>query len=144
MSADADSALRPSFDLDAPGRPFDEPWQAEAFALAVALNEAGHLAWSDWAKVFSAELAERQAGQASTALLRNDPASNAVYWRAWVAALETIVRDRGFAAPLQLGAHREAVRAYRRVGAGAGLFRNETAIGEPIDAPRDNQGRCAK
>ncbi|MGH1360130.1 MAG: nitrile hydratase accessory protein [Burkholderiaceae bacterium] len=110
-------------------RPFDEPWQAEAFALTVALNEAGHLEWSDWARVFSARLAEQAANQApaspgsSSQPLPNDAASNAAYWRAWVQSLEQVVRDKGFAGPLQLGAHREAVRAYRRVSAGTAMFR---------------------
>lgn len=106
-------------------RPFDEPWQAEAFALTVALNEAGHLDWPEWARVFSATLAAQAADQPDpqSAPLPDDPVSNAAYWRAWLSSLESIVRDKGFAGPLQLGAHREAVRAYRRVSAAGAMFR---------------------
>lgn len=108
-------------------RPFDEPWQAEAFALTVALNEAGHLSWTEWAETFSATLA-LTANQPADLLdepLPVDAASNAAYWRSWVAALESIVRSKGFAGPLQIGAHREAVRAYRRVASQTAMFRAE-------------------
>ncbi len=106
-------------------RPFDEPWQAEAFALTVALNEAGHLDWPEWAAVFSATLAEQAAGHpvSLSGPLPDDAVSNAAYWRAWVTSLERLVRDKGIAGPLQMGAHREAVRAYRRVTAAGAMFR---------------------
>ena len=35
---------------------FDAPWHARVFALTVALNEAGHFAWSDWAAAFGAKI----------------------------------------------------------------------------------------
>ena len=36
---------------------FAEPWQAQAFALAVALNERGVFTWSEWWGTLSRELA---------------------------------------------------------------------------------------
>ena len=27
---------------------FNEPWQAQAFAMAVTLHEAGYFSWSEW------------------------------------------------------------------------------------------------
>lgn len=42
-------------DAPAPSR-FDEPWQADLFALTVALSEAGHFSWADWTRAFGATL----------------------------------------------------------------------------------------
>lgn len=41
---------------DSGGRVFSEPWQAQAFALAVRLSEAGYFSWKEWSEVFGAEL----------------------------------------------------------------------------------------
>ena len=38
------------------GPVFNEPWEAEAFALAVHLSEAGHFTWPEWVEVFSQEI----------------------------------------------------------------------------------------
>ncbi|MEM6465057.1 MAG: nitrile hydratase accessory protein [Pseudomonadota bacterium] len=37
-----------------PDQPFEAPWQASAFALAVHLSEQGHFTWSDWSTAFGA------------------------------------------------------------------------------------------
>ena len=37
------------------GPVFSEPWQAEAFALAVSLNERGIFTWSEWAQILGDE-----------------------------------------------------------------------------------------
>lgn len=116
---------------------FDAPWQAEAFALAVALNEAGLLDWSEWAEVFSAELAagEVPVGQgvsadAARALplpSEGDAETQAAYYRAWLAALERISRSRGWIGPLQLAARRETLRAHLRVAEQGALFSGDGA-----------------
>jgi nitrile hydratase accessory protein len=41
---------------------FDEPWQAQAYALAQVLIETGRISSSQWAKAFAAGLREA-AGQ---------------------------------------------------------------------------------
>ena len=46
----------PGVPRDADGPVFAEPWQARAFALALALHEAGLFSWNEWA----AALAEGQ------------------------------------------------------------------------------------
>lgn len=56
-----------------PDAPFAEPWQAQAFALTVALHDAGRISWSDWTQALGRELA-----------------AGTGYWEAWVAALERI------------------------------------------------------
>ena len=35
---------------------FAEPWQAQAFALAVKLSEQGHFTWKEWAASLAEEL----------------------------------------------------------------------------------------
>ena len=36
---------------------FAEPWQAQAFAMVVALNERGLFSWSAWTQALGAEIA---------------------------------------------------------------------------------------
>ena len=38
------------------GAVFAEPWEAEAFALAVKLSEQGHFTWKEWAATLADEL----------------------------------------------------------------------------------------
>jgi nitrile hydratase accessory protein len=56
---------------------FAEPWQAEAFAMTIALHEKGLFSWSEWADALSAEV--KQPGAASDG---HD------YYEHWLAALE--------------------------------------------------------
>lgn len=79
-----DPALR-AIDIpnDGDGPVFDEPWQAQAFAMTVKLHEAGQFSWSEWAEIFGAEIA------ADTA--RGEGVGNSAYYLCWLAALEKIV-----------------------------------------------------
>lgn len=61
--------------MNPPEQPFDEPWHAQAFALARALHDQGRFAWTD----FSAEL-----GRA----LREPGGDD--YWASWLTALERV------------------------------------------------------
>ncbi|MEZ5649122.1 MAG: nitrile hydratase accessory protein [Burkholderiaceae bacterium] len=103
---------------------FDTPWQAEAFALTVALNEAGWLDWQDWARALGAELAADANRDDGTRALPcdDDPVAQAAYYRAWLRALERLCRERGWAGPLQLAARRETLRAHLRIAESAPLF----------------------
>ena len=58
---------------------FAAPWEAKAFAMAVALRDAGVLEWSEFAERLAAEIAT---GTGS-------------YYEQWVAALEAVLADRG-------------------------------------------------
>lgn len=69
---------------------FSEPWQAEAFALAVSLSERGLFAWSEWAQRLGAALKERQVH----ADVAQGLCAEEAYWRAWVAALESLLAER--------------------------------------------------
>ncbi len=68
---------------------FAAPWHAQAFALAVHLNERSAFSWPDWAQVFGAVLAEHG--------LSKELDGGDDYFLAWVAALERICAERGLA-----------------------------------------------
>jgi len=73
-------------DPDAPA--FAEPWQAQAFALAVALHQRGVFAWSEWATELSRQLAKPGAAQ-----------DGSDYYRHWLAAIEALLSQKGVAGP---------------------------------------------
>ncbi|MEM9853260.1 MAG: nitrile hydratase accessory protein [Pseudomonadota bacterium] len=73
-----------------PQKPFDAPWQAELFALTVALNEAGAFAWSEWTDAFAQRLKATQ-GE-----------GNAAFYEAWLKAFESLLVAKGIADHAQL------------------------------------------
>lgn len=65
------------------GPVFNEPWEAQAFALVLALHKANAFTWDEWAMALSAEIkAAQQAGDADL---------GDTYYQHWLAALESIV-----------------------------------------------------
>jgi nitrile hydratase accessory protein len=66
---------------------FDEPWQAQAFALTISLADAGLFSWADWTGALSAEIANIEAG--------GGVIDGARYHQAWLAALEALAVARG-------------------------------------------------
>ena len=99
------SAL-PSLPRDAGGPVFAEPWQAQAFALAVKLSEQGHFTWKEWAEALAREL--------KAAADRGEPDDGSNYYEHWLAALERLVAEKGLAGPVALLARKEAwADAYR-------------------------------
>ena len=69
------------------GAVFAEPWQAQAFALAVKLSEAGHFTWREWTETLAAEL--------KAAADRGEPDDGTRYYAHWLAALERLVTAKG-------------------------------------------------
>ena len=72
-----------------PQVPFEAPWHGQVFALAVALNEAGHFDWPEWAKMFSATL--KSAGLGKPLNGSDD------YYGVWVSTLEEMLLQKGMA-----------------------------------------------
>lgn len=106
MSASEPSLLRHVADA-VPGIPkgddgpvFREPWEAQAFAMAVALQERGLFTWTEWAATLGAEIKRAQA--------QGDPDTGATYYRHWLAALERIVAEKGVSDPVALARYRDA------------------------------------
>ena len=91
---------------DAEGPVFAEPWQAQAFALAVRLSEAGCFTWREWADELAVVLRE-----AATCEPRDDGSH---YYEHWLAALERLVTAKGLSDPSAMLARKEAwASAYR-------------------------------
>jgi nitrile hydratase accessory protein len=71
-----------------PGDPvFAEPWEAKAFALAVALQQQGVFSATEWAEALGQRIREAQA--------LGDPDHGATYYRHWLRALEGLVVSKG-------------------------------------------------
>jgi nitrile hydratase accessory protein len=96
----------PKLPRDADGPVFAEPWQAQAFALAVKLSEEGHFTWKEWASALADEL--------KAAADRGEPDDGGLYYEHWLAALERLVQSKGLADANALAARKEAwAEAYR-------------------------------
>jgi nitrile hydratase accessory protein len=99
-------AALPRLPRDEGGPVFAEPWQAQAFALAVKLSEAGHFTWKEWAAALAGELAN--------AANRGEPDDGSHYYDHWLAALERLVTAKGLTDPAALVERKEAwADAYR-------------------------------
>ena len=72
----------PGIPRGAEGPVFSEPWEAQAFAMAVALHERGCFTWVEWAAALAAEIKAAQAA--------GDPDTGETYYRHWLAALEKL------------------------------------------------------
>src|SRR5581483_4354244 len=77
----------PSIPCDAEGPVFREPWEAQAFAMALALHERGVFTWNEWAETLGAQIKRAQA--------EGDPDTGETYYRHWLATLETLVAAKG-------------------------------------------------
>jgi nitrile hydratase accessory protein len=93
-------ASMPGIPRDEGGPVFREPWEAQAFALVVALNKRGLFTWSEWAAALGAEIKRAQAA--------GDPDLGNTYYRHWLAALERILATKGVASAAMLARYRDA------------------------------------
>ena len=93
---------------------FREPWEAQAFAMAVSLHQRGLFTWTEWAQVLAAQIAASADGDS--------------YYHHWLAALESLVARKGATSAEELARYRHAwEHAAQR-----------TPHGRPIElAPRD-------
>jgi nitrile hydratase accessory protein len=94
------AATMPGIPRDEGGPVFREPWEAQAFALAVALNARGLFTWSDWAAALAEEIKRAQAA--------GDPDLGNTYYRHWLAALERLVAQKGLTSAAMLARYRDA------------------------------------
>jgi nitrile hydratase accessory protein len=97
----------PRIPRDAQGPVFREPWEAQAFALAVRLHQEGVFTWTQWAAALADEIKRAQAG--------GDADLGDTYYRHWMAALERLLADAMLVAPEETRARGVAIdRAQRR------------------------------
>jgi nitrile hydratase accessory protein len=77
----------PGIPRDAEGPVFREPWEAEAFAMTLALHQRGVFSWGEWAEALGGEIKRAQAA--------GDPDTGETYYLHWLAALEKLVAEKG-------------------------------------------------
>ena len=114
------AAAVPGIPHDAEGPVFREPWEAQAFAMTLALHERGLFTWKEWADALALEIRRAQAA--------GDPDTGETYYLHWLAALERLVAEKNVAT-------RESLVRYRDAWACAC---DRTPHGQPIQLePRD-------
>jgi nitrile hydratase accessory protein len=73
----------PGLPWDADKPVFNEPWEARAFAMTVALHERGLFTWPQWADALSRQIALAQSA--------GDADLGDTYYQHWLRALESLV-----------------------------------------------------
>ena len=111
-------AQLPALPVDVDGPVFAEPWQAQAFALAVSLREDGVFSWSQWCAALNAEI--------SAARAAGDPDLGDGYYHHWLRALEALVTSTGLLDQREIEVRKEAWDRAQRA----------TPHGEPIALDR--------
>lgn len=114
-----DSDQLPSLPRDAAGPVFRQPWEAQAFAMAVKLHGDGRFTWGEWAERLGAEI--------KAAAARGEPDGAGAYYGHWLSALEKLVTEKGLLSAPQLARRKDAWAKAAR----------ETPHGHPIELPPD-------
>jgi nitrile hydratase accessory protein len=91
---------------------FREPWEAQAFSLAVSLSARGVFTWPEWARSLSR-------------VIKDPQTADLPYYEQWLVALEDLVCARQLVDEQELAARREAWRAAA----------SQTPHGQPIVLP---------
>lgn len=119
------AAPLPGQPADADGPVFAEPWQAQAFAMTLALHQRGLFSWQEWADTLSDEIRRAQAG--------GDPDLGDTYYQHWLQALERLVCEKAASDPEELERFQHAWEHAA----------DRTPHGRPIVlAPEDFAGDC--
>jgi nitrile hydratase accessory protein len=87
---------------DAEGPVFEQPWQAQVFAMTVSLHERGVFTWPEWSNAL--------AQQICAAAHHDEPHSGESYYGHWLRALEALLAARGVASIQELSRCEDAWR----------------------------------
>jgi nitrile hydratase accessory protein len=90
----------PGIPRDEAGPVFAAPWQAQAFAMALTLQQREIFTWAEWAEMLGAARAH--------AATNGAPDTGDTYYQDWLAALEQMVTAKGLADAALLGRTRDA------------------------------------
>jgi nitrile hydratase accessory protein len=101
-----DTRICAGMPVDDNGPVFREPWEAQAFALAVSLQEQGVFTRREWAETLGRTI---KAAQAS-----GDADLGDTYYHHWLAALEALVTAKGLASRQDLSQSEARVREEHR------------------------------
>ena len=74
---------------------FREPWEAQAFAIVVALHQQGLFSWPEWTQALSSQIAAAHT-------------NGETYYQHWLAALETLVAAKGLSSREELTRYQRA------------------------------------
>jgi nitrile hydratase accessory protein len=105
----------PGLPADTHGPVFHEPWEAQAFAMTLALHDKGLFAWREWAAMLGETIKAAQAA--------GDPDTGDTYYHHWLATLERMVAQKAVTTQADLASHRDA---WQRAAA-------RTRHGQPIE-----------
>ena len=101
--ADHPACELPLLPRDEQGPVFRAPWEAQAFAMALALHEGGAFTWPEWAAALTEAIRRAQAA--------GDADLGDTYYQHWLDALEQLVIDKGLASADRLHALEHAWEA---------------------------------
>ena len=90
----------PGLPRDAAGPVFRAPWEAQAFAMTVALHQRGLFTWPEWAATLGEEIKRAQD--------EGDPDAGDTYYQHWLRALERLVAVKGLTDAQTLGRYKHA------------------------------------
>jgi nitrile hydratase accessory protein len=90
----------PGIPRDESGPVFREPWEAHAFAMALALHDKGVFTWPEWAAKLAEEIKKAQAA--------GEPDTGETYYRHWLATLERMVAEKGVTTSQALADYHDA------------------------------------
>jgi nitrile hydratase accessory protein len=103
---------------------FREPWEAQAFAMTMALFDQGLFTWSEWAATLAEEIKRAQHD--------GDPDTGETYYRHWLAALERLVAEKGVGSAAALARYKHAWQhAAERTPHGAPIALTPEDFGPP-------------
>jgi len=119
MASAQDFSELPALPVDNGEPVFREPWEAQAFAMAIKLHERGYFTWTEWAATLSAEITSAQQ--------RGDPDLGNTYYLHWLAALEKLCLEKKLTTTETLSARKAAWDRAARA----------TPHGEPIELDRE-------
>jgi nitrile hydratase accessory protein len=100
VAAERAVASVPGIPCDAEGPVFREPWEGQAFAMALTLHEQGVFTWTEWADLLGEEIRRAQAA--------GDPDTGETYYQHWFNTLERVVAEKGVTSRATLSAYRDA------------------------------------
>jgi nitrile hydratase accessory protein len=106
------------------GPAFSAPWEARAFAMVRALQDAELVTPGEWADALGAAIRRAQSA--------GDPDDGSTYYEHWLAALERLVVQKELTTD-------DAVSHYRAAWAAAA---SRTPHGKPIELEARTQGRA--
>lgn len=110
----------PGIPRDNGGPVFQAPWEAQAFAMAIALKTKGVFTSAEWTATLADEIKRAQAA--------SDPNLGETYYQHWLAALERIVISKGLT-------DRNILRRYHDAWDAAA---DRTPHGKPIELTPDD------